>query len=200
MKKLDVPYISQKDMYPTGCESVSAVMLLNYLGYPVSVDTFIEKYLDCQSFEIKEGRLYGPDPRQSFCGSPYHEEDFGCYAPVIKRALERVMGDSYDIIDETGKPTAWLLEHYIDQGLPVIYWACIDMREPVIGPEWYLKDTGEVFTWISNEHCMLLVGYDDKNYYFNDPYEGHGIVAYPKDLTEDRHKAQYGMAVGVCKK
>ena len=45
MKKLiRVPYIDQTKDYPTGCESVSAVMLLHYLGIPISVDAFIENY------------------------------------------------------------------------------------------------------------------------------------------------------------
>lgn len=103
----------------------------------------------------------------------------------------------YTAVDETGAPMEELLERYIDKGMPVIYWACIDMREPIIGPEWKLIDTGETFTWISNEHCMLLVGYDDKGYYFNDPYESNGVIRYPKQLVEERHQAQYGMAVGV---
>ncbi len=94
----------------------------------------------------------------------------------------------------------WLLRNYIDKGMPVVFWACIDMREPVTGPEWKLLDGGGVFTWISNEHCMLLVGYDADGYYFNDPYEGHGVIHYPKALVENRHRAQYEMAVGVIKK
>ena len=40
------------------------------------------------------------------------------------------------------------------------------MRDPIVGPQWKLLDTGETFTWISNEHCMLLVGYDEDSYYF----------------------------------
>ena len=40
---------------------------------------------------------------------------------------------------------------------------------------------------------------DDDGYYFNDPYEDHGVVYYPKQLVEERHRAQYGMAVGVCR-
>ena len=87
--------------------------------------------------------------------------------------------------------------------MPVICWACIDMREPVIGPQWYLFDTatnqspGEVFTWISNEHCMLLVGYDEENYYFNDPHNGNGLTGYSRKITEKRHRAQHMQAVGV---
>ncbi|MEI3266162.1 MAG: C39 family peptidase [Frisingicoccus sp.] len=92
-----------------------------------------------------------------------------------------------------------MLERYIDKGTPVLFWACIDMKAPISGPEWTLLDSGETFTWISNEHCMLLVGYDEEGYYFNDPYEGHGLIRFPKQLVEKRHQAQYAMAVGIRK-
>ena len=93
-----------------------------------------------------------------------------------------------------------LVKKYLDKDMPVIFWACINMREPVVGPQWKLFDTGETFTWISNEHCMLLVGYDEEGYYFNDPHENRGLIHYEKELLENRHKAQYSMAVGVRKK
>ena len=57
MVKIDVPYISQKGKYPTGCESVSTVMLLQFLGYDISVDTFIENYLECRKFEMRDGQI-----------------------------------------------------------------------------------------------------------------------------------------------
>ena len=72
MTKLDVPYMSQKGKYPTGCESVSTVMLLRFLGFDISVDKFIQNYLDCRNFETRDGRLFGPDPKKYFCGSPYN--------------------------------------------------------------------------------------------------------------------------------
>ena len=40
---IDVPYIDQSKLYPTGCESVSTVMLLRFLGIDITVDEFIEK-------------------------------------------------------------------------------------------------------------------------------------------------------------
>lgn len=206
------PYIDQSLLYPTGCESVSAVMLLQYLGIDITVDEFIGTYLKQKNFEEKDGVLYGPDPRKYFCGSPYDEDAFGCYAPVIVNALEKVFlkADSgqlstgqetaaYRAVDETGTPLEKLLAKYIDHGMPVICWACIDMREPVIGPRWHLFDTGEIFTWISNEHCMLLVGYDEENYYFNDPHNGNGLIGYLREITEKRHRAQHMQAVGVIK-
>ena len=135
-----------------------------------------------------------------FCGSPYDEESFGCYAPVITQALKKAIGEMYEVLDLTGTEIKTLQTEYIDKGMPVILWACINMREPITGPQWKLKDSGEVFTWISNEHCMLLVGYDEEGYYFNDPYENNGVIHYPKEIVEDRYKAQHMQAVAVKKK
>ena len=198
-KRIEVPYLDQSGAYPTGCESVSAVMLLQYLGYDISVDTFIEQYLEKEDFEEREGVWYGPDPRTHFCGSPYDEDSFGCYAPVICKALEKILGDAYEVLDRTGTEIDILIREYIDREMPVVFWACINMREPITGPQWKLKETGETFTWISNEHCMLLVGYDEEGYYFNDPYDNNGVIRYPKDVVKDRYKAQHMQAVGVKK-
>ena len=46
MKRIDVPYLDQTAQAPTGCESVSAVMLLRYLGYDITIDRFLDTALD----------------------------------------------------------------------------------------------------------------------------------------------------------
>ena len=165
------------------------------------MDEFIENDLEIQDFREENGEIFGPDPRKYFCGSPYDPDAFGCYAPVIVNALSKVFAGEkkYEAADETGISEKELLEKYIDRGMPVIFWACIDMREPVTGPQWRLRDTGEWFTWISNEHCMLLVGYDDEKYYFNDPHNGNGLTGYARDIVEKRRRAQHMQAVGVRK-
>ena len=109
---IDVPYIDQSKLYPTGCESVSTVMLLRFLGIDITVDEFIEKYLEKKSFEERDGQVYGPDPHRYFCGSPYDDESFGCYAPVIREALEKIIGAEYTVTDETGMTTDELVEKY----------------------------------------------------------------------------------------
>lgn len=199
MPILQVPYIDQSKKWPTGCESVSAVMLLNHLGIGIGVDDFIREHLNTRPFETRDGVLYGANPRLQFAGSPYDADSFGCYAPVIKAALESALGPGWQVVDETGKSLPALCAEYIDEGMPVVTWACINMREPITGPDWCLLDTGEPFTWISNEHCMLLVGYDEESYIFNDPHENNGVIHYPRPLTEARHRAQYSQAVGVKK-
>lgn len=224
MKKIiNVPYIDQTEEWPTGCESVSAVMLLQYLGVDISVNEFIETYLERKPFVEKDGKIYGPDPRKYFAGSPYDTESMGCYAPVIEKTLNKVMdavrngkhplrenaflaamkkenmADGWCAKDITGMPLSDMLHQYIDNDMPVVFWACIDLKEAIIGPEWIVDETGEVFTWRSNEHCMLFVGYDEKYYYFNDPWHNHGTIGYEKDLVEKRHKEQYEMAVTITK-
>ena len=92
-----------------------------------------------------------------------------------------------------------LLEKYIDQEMPVVFWACINMRKEITGPEWKLLDSGETFCWTSNEHCMLLVGYDEEKYYFNDPYNNNGVIGYERELVEKRHAAQHSMAIGTVR-
>ena len=200
MKKIiRVPYIDQTKDYPTGCERVSAVMLLHYMGMFLSVDEFIENYLEKEPMQKREGRLYGPNPFQCFAGSPYDSDSFGCYAPVIADALNRVFANfkmEKRAKDISGMPVEKMLARYIDRDIPVIFWASIDLKETVFGPDWLLAD-GTVFSWISNEHCMLLVGYDEDMYYFNDPWHNHGCIGYPRDLTERRHDEQRGMAVVV---
>ena len=63
MKKvIQAPYIDQTEKYPTGCESISAVMLLQYLGISISPDEFIETYLVKEAMQKKGGRFYGPNP------------------------------------------------------------------------------------------------------------------------------------------
>ena len=106
---IKVPYLSQSPRYPTGCESVSSVMLLQHLGYEITVDEWIEQYLEQQEFETKDGIIYGGDPRKVFCGNPYREDGMGCYAPVICKTLDRVFSDkvsvtgsSFQAVDETG--------------------------------------------------------------------------------------------------
>ena len=95
MIKIDVPYINQSENYPTGCESVTTVMLLHYLGYNISVDDFIDNYLVKRDFEVRDGILYGPNPWECFAGSPYDTDSMGCYAPVICKALKPIVSDKY---------------------------------------------------------------------------------------------------------
>ncbi len=199
MKKLPVPYLDQTAQAPTGCESVSAVMLLRYLGYDVTIDSFLDTALDKGVWEQRGGEWWGSDPREAFVGDPRDPEALGCYAPVMVKALNRVAGDTYTAVDETGTEIDDLCLRYIDAGIPVLLWCSINMRPTVNGPWYRLIPSGEPFMWVSNEHCLLLVGYDAENYICNDPWDNNGVVSYPRRTMWQRHREQGMQAVGLRK-
>jgi uncharacterized protein YvpB len=199
-KLLNVPYISQKGAYPTGCESCSAVMLLQYLGLDISVNTFVDEHLICGGLWWQDGQLYGDDPNQCFIGSPYDINSYGCFAPVIASAYKSILpSETYTVSTLYGKTLAELCDTYVSQGMPVLTWVTINMLPSYGGSTWTLRD-GSVFQWPAQEHCMVLVGYDENGFYFNDPYNSNGLVYYSRALAEQRYAEIGSQAVVVVKK
>lgn len=185
---VQVPPMSQYPAFPTGCESVSAVMALRHAGISVSVDEFVDNYLECDPyFYRKNGRLYGPDPYKVFAGDPRSEYSCGCMAPVIENALLRCVGKKNVVKNTTGEALSDLCRRYIDQNVPILVWATMEMRPVGEGNTWILPD-GRKFVWPAGEHCLLLVGYNDKEYVFNDPRYGT-TVAYEKEAVEVAYAA-----------
>ena len=199
---LDVPYISQLYHYPNGCESVSTVMAANYAGIDITVDEFIEKYLDMKPVPEtgKDGKLWGYSPWRYFLGDPRDYTGLCCYAPCIVKALEKFVDtEKYEIKEMYDVPLESLCRDYIMQGTPVILWGTMYMNSPYrSGWEWNVLDgkKGEVFTWVSPMHCLLMIGFDENNYYFNDPTAGK-MVAYRKDDVEASYAGLYCQAIAI---
>lgn len=195
---LSVPYISQKGLLATGCELVSGMMVLQYYDCNVTVEQMIQS-VPRSSLTKSGGMLYGESPSDSFIGDPHSEDGFGCYAPVLASGMNTFLGKEgkYRAIDCTGGSLPDLAEQYIPHGTPIIIWATMNMNDPAPGKVWKLNSTGKPFQWIAGEHCLVLVGYDWDNYYFNDPYESNGLVSYPKSVVESRFESLGRQAVVV---
>lgn len=193
---LDVPYLSQVD-YPTGCESISAVMLLQYWGAAVTVDEFIDRYLECGQVRDQNGEAVGPSPNDKFVGDPHDDSGYGCYAPVIQKAFQNMALDGGRARNLTDSSLAQLCEQYIDNGIPVLIWATIGMENSYPSSSWIDEKTGETVQWLANEHCMVLVGYDEDAYYCNDPYNGNGVMRYARWVLEDRYAQMGYQAVAI---
>lgn len=185
---IKVPYINQSEYYPTGCEVVSATMLLQYYGYDITVDRYIDKYLDMSTVDSKDGILVAEDPNKYFIGDPRSSYSYGCFAPVIVKSMNKILEGNKVAEDISGTNLEDIAEKYIDKGIPVIVWATIEMEPTTEGVDWLLKSNGRRYHWIGGEHCLVLVGYDDTSYYFNDPYQNNGLVAYNKQVVEERYE------------
>ncbi len=187
---IDVPYYSQKGLLPTGCELVSAKMLMEYYGAVLDINTIVENTTSMYPKSIN-GRSYAPTPDKAFIGSPWDETSFGCFPPVIVEMMNKLLPEGRTAVDTSGTELSVLAETYLPLDMPVLVWATISMLETYPGIPWYLFDeegntTDEIYYWPANEHCLVLVGYDSQNYYFNDPYGGRGLVSYSRDLVETR--------------
>ena len=196
---LPVSFLSQLPDYPTGCESVSAVMALRYLGFDISVETFISQYLlmaDAPYLNDRTHSYTSADPNQFFFGDPRSESGWGCFPPVIQQAVEAFAGDELQVQSLYGCALEQLYSRYIDNGIPVLLWATSDMQLPDHDTAITIADTGESYTWRSPRHCLLLIGYTDTAYLFHDPLQG-GAIAYEKNQVLAAYRAMGEMALVI---
>lgn len=166
-------------------------MALNHIGIDISVDKFIDSYL------TKTGVPF--DPNISFGGNPRYTSGYGCYAPVIKKALDKALsGQKYTAKQLYGVSLKNLCSNYIDKGIPVILWATMYMNTPYISSTWTYN--GKTINWIAPEHCLLLVGYDSSHYIFNDPLTYQPQTYYSKSSVEVAYKGLNYQAIVLEKK
>ena len=190
--KLNVRPICQYPELPTGCEATATVMALNHLGAGVYLEPFAD-LLPRQAIIDTGNGLSGPDPNVAFVGNPHKEiGSFGCFEQVIIQTVndnypayyaQKVDGSIDDLCS------------YIDKGYPVIIWTTMELQEIRRVTTWTLPD-GSSYTWPGREHCMLLVGYDDSYYYYNDPRNGE-CVPYDRYLSERRFEEMGSRAVVI---
>lgn len=190
---LKVPCYLQGGDMATGCELVSTRMALKSCGIELSNRYIVSKVERSELKVDKKGRLYGKSPFENFIGNPASESGFGCYPPVIIKLIDDLSIPGLTAEDVSSESLKTLSHKYLDSGIPVMVWLTIEMRESYLTDSWYLTDengkrTDKKYTWRAEEHCMLLVGYDDKYYYFNDPLGDGKVSKYEKSLVEQRYK------------
>lgn len=200
---IDVEHITQIGVLPTGCEIVSTKMVLDYYGMDrLSLDDVLD-HLNCSELKMsKDGKLYGQSPFEAFIGDPKKYSGFGCYPPVIIDMIENFEFGAIYAEDTSSLPLDFVAQTYLTQDIPVLLWVTIGMCDSYLTDWWYLCDekgkiTKEKYTWRAEEHCMVLIGYDEKYYYFCDPLSYEDVVKYEKSLVEKRYKeiGSYSMII-----
>lgn len=196
---LNVPYLNQDDLLPSGCELVSSLMMMEYYHYSYTVDDIIDNLDVGNLSEINDSNYdyAGPSPEECFVGNPLNGDGFGCFPPVIQKMMNRLLKGGQQAVDTSGENLDDLAKQYLGQGKPVLIWTTISWGTAYPSDTWLLTEPGvysipeedvssslitdRTYTWPANEHCVVFVGYDEDNFYFNDPYADSGMVAYSKD-------------------
>ena len=186
-----VPMIYQYPQLPTGCEATAAAMLLQAYGYDADKEAVADA-LPKGYFEQYNGKEYAPHPDCAFIGDPYSDEGYGALSGAVAEAMQSLIdsrsGSHYAVCLDNADETQIL--SLIDSGIPLCIWATIDMLELVDTGGWYIKDgeiyTDEYYQWPGNEHCMVLVSYDEYYVTVHDPLAG--IQEYDRELFFYRYE------------
>jgi uncharacterized protein YvpB len=168
---LDVPIISQKPELQFGCEVTSLSMLLRYAGRDVDKMTLARQVKkDPEPLVQKNGDIkeWG-DPNKGFVGDMTGKrKGFAVYNKPLEELLRRYMGER--TVNLTGQTYRALLDS-VAAGRPVVIWATGDFTLPTEWESW--RKDGKPITAPFDEHVVLLVGYDQRYAYVNDPLSGN---------------------------
>lgn len=198
----DVPIVLQTEKYYNGCESASATMLLQYYDYNLTIDD-VAKNIPTVDLETVDGKLYGPDPNVAFAGS-MTDKGYGVYLKPVLNTLQTLIkenGGTHQVRDLTGASPE-LLYYHLNQGNPVQVWVTTNMVDVQYSDmvTWYVKDSDGTYTeneisFPLNEHCMVLIGYDEDSVFLNDPLRGLAII--DKSEFETAYQSMGAMALVI---
>lgn len=191
-----VPVIVQDEL-KAACETYACTMLLQYYKFDIDEFEFVDNYLIMRAvYPGIDGNLYGPDMNSAYAGDIY--TGYGINAPAMAKCMNsylKTTGSKLEAQSLSGVSLEELCEKYILNDTPVMVWATTFMDEPYIKESWivdYVDENakhkiGDTVSWQMHEHCLVLVGFDEKNYYFADSAAGK-LASYDKATTEKRYE------------
>ena len=186
-KQLDVTPISQYPELPTGCESVALTMALNSLGFGLKKTDIAEKYLP-----------YGYSCITSFVGDPTTYDGAGIFPPGLTYCANNIIKErtnKYYALDTTGTKLDDLFK-LIENGCPVVVWSTLYLGEPYFTDD-YESYNGHDYPWYTNEHCIVLYGYDTEKNTVQVCDSRAGDVEYNADWFERIHNETGMMSLSI---
>lgn len=174
---------NQFPKYPTGCESVALYILLKYNGVNnVTPEDIINNLRKGELPYKTDDGIFGGNPEVEFIGDPRNNYSYGVYnkpladvANKYKSGINSKIGMSFED-----------MLNIVKEKRPVLVWTTINLSKPYSGTSWIYKETGEVINWISGEHVVVVIGYNDNNIIVSDPYTGT-IRYFDRNLFKSRY-------------
>jgi uncharacterized protein YvpB len=168
---LDVPIIKQNPELKYGCEVTSLAMVLQYAGVRVDKLTLarqIKKDLDPKVRNRRGDILSWGNPADGFVGDMTGKTSgYAVYDGPIADLMEQYLPER--AINLTGQPFDELLK-YVANKRPVVVWTTGDYRLPDRWESW--KHGGQTIRTPLDLHAVVLVGFDERHVYINDPLSG----------------------------
>jgi uncharacterized protein YvpB len=164
----NVPIINQYPKYPSGCESVSLLILLRYAKVNVTIEQITSNLNKADRPYYFNNQRYGKDPEDYFIGDPSSANGFGVYEkPIIKVASKIKPG----IKNITGANLNDVLKVVI-QGHPVQVWVSLDGISTYYAYSWVDETTGKIINYPAQFHSLVIIGFNKQQIITSDPFIG----------------------------
>ncbi|PEP94517.1 hypothetical protein CN582_21280 [Bacillus wiedmannii] len=190
----NVPLIQQLPELDRGCEVTSLAMMLQYAG--ITVDK-MQLANEIKKVDFMNDGVRG-NPNEGFVGNIYtfSESGYGVYhGPLFQLAKKYLPNKAVDL---TGKSIEELYKS-VKSGQPVVM-----ITNAIFAP----LDEDEFTTWETNsgdvsitynEHCVVLIGYDEEFVYIRDPLEDSLDVKVPRGKFEKAWMQMGSQAISYVK-
>lgn len=193
---IDVPIIEQLPELINGCEVTSLAMVINYFGGDVDKNTLSQEVKKDKTPMVKNSSgeiIKWGDPDYGFVGDIEGDDGYGyaIYPKALMPLANKYLNNK--AVDLTGETTDTLIK-YLSQKKPILVWITSDFSVPEDFITW--TKNGKKIKATFSEHCVVLTGYDDKNFYYNDPLTGVKNTAVDKKTFEEVWGAMGKMALG----
>lgn len=169
---IDVPVTSQFPEFHNGCEAVAVKMMFDAFGIEKDksevVDEFPKDETEVEFDDYGNISVWG-DPDIGFVGSMPGQEEIGYSInpdPVVKY-IGRYFENPVNLTGASNE----VLERYLRAGNPVVVWITVGFSDVTTSTSWMTPDGREI-NGTFDTHAMTLVGFDQYNYYLNDPFTG----------------------------
>ena len=146
----------QYPSYPTGCEGVSASVMLRMNGIQVTNDQFMEA--------LPKGGA--EDFVHAFWGEPSSHAGFACMPPAIVDTSKQFLPNDKTVLDLTGTDL-------VDLPTPASVWTTMYFCEPM--PTEYEQEGYHLFY---NTHCVVLLSCSEGQVHLWDPLQGYVDVSF----------------------
>ncbi|ARZ60856.1 hypothetical protein B7P25_03075 [Bacillus thuringiensis] len=190
----NVPFIQQLPELDRGCEVTSLAMMLQYAG--ITVDK-MKLANEIKKVDFMNDGVRG-NPNEGFVGNIYtfSESGYGVYhGPLFQLAKKYLPNKAVDL---TGKSIEELYKS-VKAGQPVVM-----ITNATFAP----LDEDEFTTWETNngdvsitynEHCVVLIGYDQESVYIRDPLKDSLDVKVPREKFEQAWVQMGSQAISYMK-
>nr|WP_269808320.1 C39 family peptidase [Bacillus pretiosus] len=190
----NVPLIQQLPELDRGCEVTSLAMMLQYAG--ITVDK-MKLANEIKKVDFMNDGVRG-NPNEGFVGNIYtfSESGYGVYHGPLFQLTKKYLPNK--AVDLTGKSIEELYKS-VKAGQPVVM-----ITNATFAP----LDEDEFTTWETNsgdvsitynEHCVVLIGYDEEFVYIRDPLEDSLDVKVPRGKFEKAWMQMGSQAISYVK-